>query len=275
MVMLILVLLGLCLGSFTNALVWRLHRQQGASEKKAKSQEYSVLRGRSMCPHCKHRLEARDLVPVISWVALGGKCRYCGKPIFWQYPAVEILMALLFVLSYLLWPEPLDSQGTVEFCLWLVYLVGFVALAVYDLRWMLLPNRIVFPLVGLAAVQRLVDATYYGGGLDLLLQVFLSTLIAGGIFFLIFQVSKGKWIGGGDVKLGIFIGILLGSPELSILMLFVASSLGSLYTVPLMAAGKLKRNAHVPFGPFLIAGTIIVKLFGERFIDWYLTNVGV
>ena len=90
--------LGVCFGSFVNALVWRIHEQSKPKKKRAASdKELSVVSGRSMCPNCKHTLSTKDLLPVISWLTLGGKCRYCSKPISWQYPSVEMLTALLFV----------------------------------------------------------------------------------------------------------------------------------------------------------------------------------
>ena len=110
----------------------------------------SILKGRSMCPHCKHELAAKDLVPVLSWLYLRGKCRYCGKPID-DTPLVEAATAALFAISYLGWPGPLDTGlQWLIFAVWLIFVVMFVALAVYDLRWLLLPNRVVYPLILLA-----------------------------------------------------------------------------------------------------------------------------
>jgi prepilin signal peptidase PulO-like enzyme (type II secretory pathway) len=105
MIIAVLVVLGLCFGSFANALVWRVHEQAGQAAKKKPDKKYlkqlSVAKGRSMCPNCKHELVAKDLIPVLSWLALGGKCRYCAKPISIQYPLVEVALASLFVVSYL------------------------------------------------------------------------------------------------------------------------------------------------------------------------------
>src|SRR4051812_13278636 len=100
MIIAVLIVFGLCLGSFVNALVWRVHEQEAA---KKPNKKLSVLNGRSMCPHCEHELAAKDLIPVLSWLSLGGKCRYCHKPISKQYPLVELLTALLVVGSYIWW----------------------------------------------------------------------------------------------------------------------------------------------------------------------------
>src|SRR5690242_7308270 len=111
-----LVVLGLCLGSFVNALVWRLHEQEELKIAKPKGwrkrlRELSIMRGRSMCPHCRYQLAVVDLVPVVSWLSLRGKCRYCSKPIGWQYPVVEAGVAVLFALSYVWWPLALHGYG--------------------------------------------------------------------------------------------------------------------------------------------------------------------
>ena len=271
MIIAILVLLGLCFGSFVNALVWRMHQQNklDKSSKQNASSKYSIVHGRSMCTHCGHELHAKDLLPVISWLTLGGKCRYCGKQIHWQYPAVELVTAAQFVVSYVMWPEGLEGIEIGVFGLWLVAMVGFMALIVYDLRWMLLPNKIVFPLYGaggaVVALRIIQEAS-----VTPLLSAIGGVLVGGGIFYALFQVSKGRWIGGGDVKLGFLLGALVGSPVLALFMLFVASTLGTLFAVPLMATKKAHRGTRIPFGPFLIIATIITVLAGQSIIDWYL-----
>jgi leader peptidase (prepilin peptidase)/N-methyltransferase len=249
-----LFLLGLCLGSFINALVWRLHENK------------DWVKERSVCPKCNHVLSALDLVPLVSWLFLRGKCRYCKQPISWQYPIVELITAGLFVLSYIYWPHGFEAMGITLFVFWTIFLVGLVALAIYDLRWMLLPDKIVYPLLCLALVQGVLLILAWGySGWD----IAISLLIGGGLFYAIFQVSKGRWIGGGDVKLGALIGLILASPSLSLLMIFSASALGSIVSVPMILTGKAKRDTRLPFGPFLIAACIIVYLFGGYLIDWY------
>lgn len=261
-IILILVLFGLCLGSFANALVWRVHAQESS-----KSKKLSILRGRSMCPSCKHELSAADLIPVFSWVILKGRCRYCRASIHWQYPLVEILTAGLFVFSYLYWPYGFDGIGVVQFSLWLVFVTGFMALAIYDLRWMILPDRIIYPLIGLATGQ-VALLTIAASDPSKLFQAALGCLFSSGIFYLVFQVSGGKWIGGGDVKLGLVIGLIIGGAVHSLLMLFIASLLGTLVAVPL-ALSKKHKTRLVPFGPFLITATVIVYIFGSSLVLWY------
>jgi leader peptidase (prepilin peptidase)/N-methyltransferase len=275
-----LVILGLVLGSFINALVWRLHEHDELKGTKLtkKQQKYwrelSLTRGRSMCPDCHHKLAAADLLPVVSWVSLRGRCRYCGKAISWQYPLVEMMTAVLFGISYSFWPSGFHGAGLLELVVWLACLVGFMALAVYDLRWYLLPNRIVYPLLGLVAVQILARLTFFHGGQSLLLGSLYGILIGGGFFYVLFQVSGGKWIGGGDVKLGALLGLLVGGPLKACLVLFIASLAGTLVSLPLLALGKVKRTTVVPFGPFLLLAAVIVGLFGSSLVSW-LQNRGL
>lgn len=222
-----------------------------------------------MCPHCKHSLSAKDLIPVLSWLSLGGKCRYCRKPISWQYPLVELLTAGLFLLSYVYWPYGFYAQGVTLFVFWLVFLVGFIALIVYDIRWFLLPNRIIYPLMWLALIQVIVLSIIFHGHLESLTTAAWGIVIGGGLFYALFQISKGKWIGGGDVKLGALLGLIVGGPGMSLLLLFTASLLGTVVALPLLATGRVKRDSHLPFGPFLIVAAIIVYLFGTSILNWY------
>lgn len=273
MIIAVLLVVGLCMGSFVNALVWRLHEQESQKRKKKQDKKYlqelSVLKGRSMCPSCKHGLGVKDLIPVLSWLSLGGKCRYCKKPISAQYPVVELATAALFVGSYIWWPMPFTTAQTLLFILWLPLLVGFMALIVYDFRWMLLPNRIVYPLAYIAgafAVISVVSAEKPGMAL---INTTLAVIIGGGLFYALYQVSNGKWIGGGDVRLGWILGLIAGTPARSALFIFIAALLGTVISLPLMASHKMKRNSIIPFGPFLIIGLIIVQLFGHSILFWY------
>lgn len=269
MIVLFIILAGLCLGSFVNALVWRIHKQEEAlaTHQHQKSQkDLSILHGRSMCTSCNHKLAAKDLIPVFSWIMLGGKCRYCHKPISWQYPMVEIITSALFTFSYVFWPYGFAAFGVFQLIIWLILLVGFMALIVYDLRWMILPDRITFVLIGLVFLQIIVEIIVFKD-ISLLLPAIIGILTTSGLFYVLFQVSDGKWIGGGDVKLAIALGALVGGPYESLLLIFVASLLGTLVSIPIII--KKGRSHHIPFGPFLIISTMIVYLFGQQIISWY------
>jgi prepilin signal peptidase PulO-like enzyme (type II secretory pathway) len=160
-------------------------------------------------------------------------------------------------------------MGVFNFAVWCVVLVGLMALFVYDMRWLILPDRITYPLIGLAVVAAFANITVFGSGLIGLRDTATSVLIASGLFYGLFQASKGKWIGGGDVKLGLVIGLVLAAPLQAFLVLFFASLIGTVTILPGLATKKLKATTHIPFGPFLIIATVIVRLFGASIVAWY------
>lgn len=286
---LVLFAFGLVWGSFVNALVWRLHKQaeltevqeaklnsQKSKKKQSKSLSiesaatYSIMRGRSMCPHCHHQLAAKDLVPVFSWLQLKGKCRYCRAPISWQYPFIELLTGVLFVVFYLGWQNNFGGLHLILFLYGLTYIVFFVALAAYDAKWFLLPDRLVFPLTVFALTQVVVTSVWLHSW-QALWQPFAGAGVIFGLFWVIYQVSKGEWIGGGDVKLAVPLGLIAGTPLKALLVLFLASLIGTVVSLPsLVRAGKEDGwTRHVPFGPYLLTGCFLVMLFADRFIHWY------
>lgn len=240
-------LFGLIIGSFTNVLVLRF----GARG----------LGGRSSCPRCGHLLAWYDLVPVLSWIALRGRCRYCGTRISVQYPLVEILMAVLFALVWHA-PFPAAPLFRVGFA---VIIVLLVAIAVYDMRHTIIPDPWVYSFAGLALLI----------GASMTPHYLIPLLIAGPLsalpLLILWGISRGRWMGFGDVKLALGMGWLLGpiAGPFSVLFAFV---LGSATLVPLMLAARavthmrtrragvvgLTMKSEVPFGPFLIASTLII-----------------
>lgn len=180
----------------------------------------------------------------------------------------ELLTPLLFVVSYLFWPLGFNGAGLVTFVIWLIFIVGFVALVLYDLRWQLLPYSITIPLAVLALVQ-VVAVAVMEQDWTIFVQALSGALVVGGLFYVLYAVSKGKWIGDGDIPLGILLGLLAGGPGKGFLVIFGASLLGTLIAVPLMLAGKADRTSHLPFGPFLIVAGFITVLWGDRIIGWY------
>ena len=263
MIFAIIVLLGLAFGSFITALTWRLHEGK------------DFVAGRSECESCGHVLSALDLMPVISWLMLGGRCRYCRQIVSWQNPAIEIATVLLFVVSYIYWPFPLVSPlAWASFGLWLVYIILLVALVVYDLRWMLLPDKLVFTLIALGLVD--VDLRLASAGnlsiVSYIQQVALGALVFSGFYGFLYLISKGRWIGLGDVKLGLFIGIVLGWRQ-GFVALFMANLIGLVVVAPGLFTGKISIRSRIPFGPFLIAAFIIVGLFGTQILDWYFSLI--
>lgn len=282
MVIIALALLGLCFGSFVNALVWRLRQRTISKGQSAKNNQLSILSGRSQCTNCHHQLAAKDLVPVLSWAILRARCRYCRQPISAQYPLVEIVGALVFASSYFFWFNPVElvvhSTGIgpigggqwLLLSTWLAASVGLLALAVYDLRWMLLPNRILYPTLAVALSGRLAYILFFAQDkAHSFWLLALSILVASGIFWLLFELSRGRLIGFGDVRLGLITGTLLADPLKSLAMIFMASLLGSLVAIPALLLGKKSMGSRLPYGPFLITAAFIVILFGDGLIDWY------
>jgi prepilin signal peptidase PulO-like enzyme (type II secretory pathway) len=281
MVYVVLVLLGLAFGSFTNAFVWRLHKQEAVKGKgqraKGKRQavadsRFSILKGRSMCPYCEHTLSVADLIPVVSWLLLKGKCRYCHRRISLQYPVIELLTAGLFILSYHVWPYEFDLRGDILLVAWLLLLIGLISLVLYDFKWMLLPDKLVYPLLIFWSLVTVFVSIMGDNVWGTLLGAALGALMCGGVFWVLFQVSNGRWIGGGDVKLGFMLGLLVGGPLKAFMVIFGASLLGTLIVLPLLAVKRLERSSRIPFGPLLIAAAILVFLCGPYFVDILARN---
>jgi leader peptidase (prepilin peptidase)/N-methyltransferase len=282
-----LVLFGLVLGSFAGASVWRLRARQLAADKKAGEPidhaEYSQLKklahqklssDRSRCLHCGYELRWYDLIPLASWLLLRGRCRSCHKPIGIMEPLIELGTALFFVLSFMLWPVALTSALPIAgFIIWLIAGVGLAIMFAYDTKWFLLPDRVNFAVIVLGLISAILMIIASPNVLDAFLNVVGSVIVLSGIYFVLYMVSKGRWIGFGDIKLGLGLGLLLGDWRLAFIALFLANLIGTLIIIPLMATGKLKRNAHVPFGPLLIAGAIIAKLVGMGIAEFYTLSL--
>ncbi|HEY5268082.1 MAG TPA: prepilin peptidase [Candidatus Saccharimonadales bacterium] len=270
--MYISIILGIIFGSFINALVWRLHLR--SDYRNRNNTELSILKGRSICPNCKHKLSSLDLIPIFSWLYLKGKCRYCHQHISTQYPIVELLTGLLFLISYIYWPYNFDLWGYALLIIWLMILVVLISLAIYDLKYKILPNNLVYISVLLSFIFVAINYIHYDQNLAYLLSRVFGVLFSSGIFYLIFQISNGKWIGGGDVKLCIALGLLLGGPLESILMIFLASLIGSLVSFILLVFGKLKDKMLIAFGPLLIFGMLVCFFFGPQILNWYTGLIG-
>lgn len=279
-------LLGLCLGSFAGAMVWRLRARQLAEDEVAgepvdalEVKSLQRLNGtltthdRSLCLNCGHRLKWYDLIPLVSWLSTAGRCRYCKRFIGWFEPAIELGTAALFVASYLLWPEPLQApMAIMQFILWLIIAVGFVILFVYDLKWFILPDRVVFPLMVVAGCMAILNVLSTSELDYALLSLGGSLLILAGLYWVIYLVSKGRAVGFGDVKLGVVLALVLADYQLAFIALLAANLLGCLLVLPGMLMGKIKRSSHVPFGPLLIAGTCIALFAGSWIMIWYMST---
>ena len=167
------------------------------------------------------------------------------------------------------WPFSLSGLHLVWFGYGIVYLVFFTALAVYDAKWFLLPDRLVFPLTALALSEVIVSSLWLHSW-QALWQPVAGAALLFGLFWGIFQVSKGEWIGGGDVKLALALGLIAGTPLRALLVLFIASFIGTIVSLPgLLRSQKDGWTRHVPFGPYLLGGCFIIMLFADKLIGWY------
>ncbi len=248
-------LLGLCIGSFLNCFIYRLEKEE------------SVAKGRSYCPHCKHSLAWFDLIPVLSFLMLQGKCRYCRGKISIQYPIVEIVTGLIFVLisnQHLIF-----NVQNVANLLFLCYIASsLIIIFVYDLKHYLIPDSVLFPAIIIAFLYRIVVTLSFSHW-NLIGNFILAALIASGFFLVLFLISGGRAMGFGDVKLGILLGLVLGFPNI-LVALFLAFFLGAIIGVVLIATHKKGIKSEVPFGPFLITGTLMALLWGSTIIQWYM-----
>lgn len=266
-------LIGLAFGSFINAFVWRLH-ELDKKKSKFKKQDLSITKGRSMCPECGHQLSWKDLIPLLSWLTLKGRCRYCKKSISAQYPLVEVTTSMAFAVSLYAWPLQLSSVADyLLFCFWCASLVIMISLSVYDLKWMILPTKLVYA-SGVLAIVFILVLTYVQGDSSIILSSTIGSIGLGGFFWLLYQISDGKWIGGGDVRLGFVLGGFLGWQK-AIVGVSLAAYIGTFIVIIAIFLGKYHRKMKLPFGPLLIAGWYISFLWGQSLIDWYLRLIGV
>lgn len=251
--------LGLIVGSAINAFVWRLHEGR------------SWVHGRSQCSVCGHQLAVNDLVPVASWLALRGRCRYCHKPIK-DHPVVELVSGAVFALSaYLL--LPVGTAGMVRLVFWLVALTMLLILAVYDAKWMILPDKVVLPLIGVALLYSCAMAVVMRSP-QMLAGPVLAGVLASGSFLALVMFSRGRAMGGGDIKLALAMGLLLGLKGTALAML-VAFNTAAVVGVGLILLRRRGRKDQIPFGPFLVAGTVVAFLFGQGVVVWYMHASGL
>ena len=280
-----LVLSGLCLGSFAGASMWRLRARQLVQDKAdgehINSSEYehlkkltkaSIFGDHSRCLNCSYVLRWYDLIPIVSWLSLGNRCRKCRTKIGYLEPLIEIGVAAFFVLSYMFWPYPLtNSLEIARLAFWLIAGVGLAIMFAYDAKWFLLPDRLNYSIIVIGSLSALTVVLGAQDKLGSLLGVASSALVLSGLYWVLYLISRGRWIGLGDVKLGLGLALLLADWRLAFIALFAANLIGCLIVLPAMIMGKLKRNSHVPFGPLLIIGFVIAGLAGNYLVNVYLS----
>ncbi len=238
------VLMGLIAGSFINALVWRHYQGK------------PFVKARSQCTSCGHKLGFWDLIPLVSFVMLGGRCRCCSAKISFQYPAVELAAAV--GLSAI---AGLPLVGLERIWLGGLFLLALL-IFVYDLKYLIIPDA--FVIVGLVWLAvGLLEYSDWSGRLLTALGIF-------GFFAALYFLSRGRWIGGGDGKLGFLVGLWLGWP-LGVVGMLLAFVLGAVIGVALIGLDRATLKSQIPFGPFMIIGAVLAYGWGERIIQWYIS----
>jgi|SRR3989344_6454644 len=232
------IIFGLILGSFYSVLISRLNKKGG------------ILIGRSECPKCQERLAWHDLVPLLSYLVLKGHCRHCKKKISPLYPIVELTTAFAFVLFFLKRGLPIDIFTGYDFFLLLI----FIPIIFFDYRYFIIPDKIVLP----AIVVSLVFAIFFRQ--PEIVSLLTSGLLLGGFFAILYIVSSGKWLGLGDAKLLLLIGVSFGYPSAFLITVFsvwTATFIG----LALMIFRRATLKSALPFGLFLAFFSIIFIIF--------------
>jgi leader peptidase (prepilin peptidase)/N-methyltransferase len=237
---------GAVVGSFLNVVIHRLPRGE------------SLVHPRSRCPACGRQIAGYDNVPIVSWLALGGRCRHCGEPISPRYPVVELLTALAFAAVVLV--RGFDDDLILE----LPFTAALIALAGIDLDHKLLPNKIVYPLAAYGLIATLLVERD-----DLVEHVIAGT--GAFAFLLVAVIAYPRGMGMGDVKLAGVMGLYLGASVIpALLVAFLSGSLAGI--VILAREGAAARKKAIPFGVFLALGGIVGVLAGPELIDLYESN---
>jgi prepilin signal peptidase PulO-like enzyme (type II secretory pathway) len=247
---LLLFILGAAIGSFLNVVVLRMRTGM-------------TLGGRSMCMVCGKKLEWYELVPIVSFLIQHGRCRECHSRISEQYALVETSTAILFVLAgSILWDGSLTAVSIISAILVLVVISVLISIFVYDFLHKIIPDSFVITLVGIGFLQTIINI-YSGDPAINLLYTLLNGIILFLPFYILWAVSKGKWIGLGDGKLAFAIGTILplaSGVSAIVLSFWIGAAVGLVY----MYANKLKGKdvSHaIPFGPFMVLGTLIALFY--------------
>lgn len=254
---LLVFLIGITVGSFLNVVVFRTN--EGTS----------VVKGRSRCQSCQVPIRPADMIPVVSYLLLRGRCRNCKTLISLQYPLVEAATGVLFLLMFCRYVYGFSVPDHLSPDTWIAYLVrDFIFLAflmiifVYDLKYVLVLDRFTVP----AMIVALLLNIWIGLPAVALL---LGGFILAGFFGIQFVVSKGAWIGGGDLRMGALMGFMLGL-EQGLIALFIAYAIGAFVGIVMLLTKRGELRTQVPMGTFLALATFILLFAGNAMVDWYL-----
>lgn len=257
---LFLFLFGTIIGSFLNVVIYRTTHGD------------SPANGRSRCTKCKKVIAWYDNIPLLSFLMLKGKCRKCKKPISWQYPIVEFTTGLLFVWWYLVgfafFQLTQQPHVYIQPLYWLFIGVMLLIIFVVDMRYFIIPDFATFMVGAGALVYRLyLVATNVMRWQDAFSSVLMGIALCAFLGAL-WYFTKGKGMGFGDVKYSLSMGVLLGWPR-GLVGMFTAFAIGALVGVALLMLKRKKLKQAIPFGPFLVIGTLVALMWGMPLWEWY------
>ncbi|MFH1433707.1 MAG: prepilin peptidase [Candidatus Uhrbacteria bacterium] len=254
---LLVFVIGLTLGSFINAVIFRTHINKPVT-------------GRSKCMCCDEIIKPYDLIPLLSFMLLKHRCRSCKSLISWQYPLVELTAGLMLLFMFLRysfgWWLPVEfvaDNMTWFFVRDSIFVMFLLIIFVYDARYSLILDRFTLPVFVFALVINIIL------GMPIW-SLLVGAISIGGFFYLQHVLSKGKWIGGGDIRMGLVMGAMLGLVN-GLAALFVAYVFGALIGFTLIILGKAKLHTQIPFGTFLAVATVLMLIFGDVAVGWYLS----
>ena len=254
---------GCILGSFLNVVILRLPQDES-------------LNGRSHCSHCRHLLSWLDLFPIFSYVFLAGRCRYCKQKFSIRYLVFEVITGLLFAVAFWL-IKPVDLIGYLLLAKAWILLSASLVVFMVDLEHFLIFDSVLLfagiPILALNIFLDLVNKSFFWSIHALTVGGLFAGGLFAGIFYLLWLFSKGKWIGFGDVKLMLLLGLALGWPNTAAAWL-LAYFIGTAFALPLLATGKKHLSSRLPFGCFLSLSAVLVLFYGRVLGDWYLGLVG-
>lgn len=247
-----LFIFGLFIGSFLNVLIDRLPEGK------------SWIKGRSRCDFCSQVLKWYDLIPLLSYLLLKGRCRYCRKKLSFQYPLLEIITGMSFVFTYLNSPPPLFVK-----CYLLYVISSLIVIFFTDLRKRIIPDQILFPLTLVTVLFKLYEKNW-----DVFTNNIPAAFIVSGFFMCLVLITRGKGMGLGDVKYSYFMGLLSGFPQM-VISFYTAFLTGAVFSLILVIRGKKTFKSKIPFGPFLVLATIVTMFWGEPLWGVFRRIVGL
>lgn len=235
---------GICIGSFLNVIIYRLPN------------DISIAKGRSYCPKCSEKIKNYDLIPIISYIILKGKCRNCKTSISIRYPIVELVTGIVAVITFI--AKGFSLESVIIFAIASI----LIAIAMIDFDTMTIPDELVVAIIPLA-----IGIAFLQKDISILSRIIAFFEISIPMIILNYFVQDS--FGGGDIKLISICGIILGW-KCTLLAMFVAILIGGFYAVYLLLSGKSKKGAHIAFGPYICIGVYISMLYGNEIIKMYL-----